>query len=101
MQSKSVQYSVVEPKYIPRMIRKSAKTPKRSRFADFWENFWLYEVGACLVSLLFVVAIIVILKKFDNRPLSDWTHSLTINTAISILATALGSTLAVPISGGF
>lgn len=35
---------------------------------------------------------------FENRRLPDWPLDMTINTVISILATALGSTLYVPIS---
>lgn len=69
-------------------------------FWEFWNHYWLYELGSCLLSLVFFIAIIIILKMFENRRLPDWPLGITVNTVISILATALGSTLSVPISEG-
>jgi len=81
--------------------KSEGESEKLEALAEWWNKYWLYEIGASLLSLIFFIWIVVILKKYDHRRLTDWPYDIiTINTLVSILATALGSVLSVPVSEG-
>ena len=61
---------------------------------------WIWELCALLVSLLSLVAIVLILRLREERPLPDWPVSITINALISIFATVMSATMSVPIAAG-
>ncbi|ETS85801.1 hypothetical protein PFICI_03826 [Pestalotiopsis fici W106-1] len=50
-------------------------------------NAWGLEVLTSIASLLIFCVIIVIFIRMDNRPLTYWTFSISINAIISILTT--------------
>lgn len=49
---------------------------------------WILEILSCLGSLLSLVAIYIVLAHYNHKPSPSWPHSITLNTVISILATA-------------
>lgn len=53
-----------------------------------------------LCGVLSMVALIGILKHYQNKPASDWNFFLHINTVVNILATIGTTTLATPIESG-
>ncbi|KAH7070278.1 hypothetical protein FB567DRAFT_598535 [Paraphoma chrysanthemicola] len=59
---------------------------------------WSFEIFAVFISKAAIVAAIAILRSYDNRPLSAWTFSLTLNTIIATLGTLARTTLAFAIS---
>lgn len=50
---------------------------------DWWGNEFL----SCLVSLLATIAIIIILRVYENKPLSDGPQSITLNSLLAIFIT--------------
>lgn len=62
-------------------------------------SLWLYEMGAIVLSLFFMLAIIVVLKKIDGKPMSSWHMPLSPNTLIAVLSTLSKSAILFVISG--
>lgn len=75
-----------------RSIRRSQ--PRHHLFLDWWQ-----EIFASIFSLASFAALVAVLRKYNNRPLSDWSyHGLSLNAMISILATAIRVTAMVPVA---
>ncbi|KIW57775.1 hypothetical protein PV05_02335 [Exophiala xenobiotica] len=79
---------------------KPAQDPIQSRktllFAWFERTFsdsWIPEIGAIVFSILCLVAIVVTLAVFNNKPRPQLVKYITFNTIISILATGTRSSL--------
>lgn len=72
-------------------------TSRLSRRAT-WGSFWVFELGAVIFSLVFMVAIIVVLKQLDGQPARTWRLPLAPNTLIAIFATMSKSAMLLVIS---
>lgn len=64
------------------------------------EQWWLLEWLFCLVSVLTMVAIIIILGKYDHQPLPNWPRHITINSLISVLGTTSKAMMLITVSAG-
>lgn len=53
-----------------------------------------------LVSLLSMLAIVLVLRLHEGRPLPTWPFSITINSLVSVFATIMKATMLVPIAAG-
>jgi len=54
---------------------------------------WLWEIGAVLLSIVLMAAVIVLLSRENGRPLTAWTARLSLNTIIAILGTVSRTSL--------
>lgn len=81
---------VLKPSQTSSALRFSRRTSRSS--------FWFYEIGAIILSLLFMVAIIVLLSKIDGKPMSSWKLPLSPNTVIAIFSTLSKSAVLLVIS---
>ncbi|RGP60900.1 hypothetical protein FSPOR_10401 [Fusarium sporotrichioides] len=61
---------------------------------------WWQEMLCCLVSVVALVILTMILKKFNNQPLPDWPSGITLNTVLACMATICRSALLVPVTEG-
>lgn len=66
----------------------------QSQTRPFWGANWTLEILGCFTSILFLVAIIVVLFKYDGRPMPDWPYGITLNALISVLSTVMKATMA-------
>lgn len=75
---------------------------------SFVDRFWIYEFLAWLACLAGLLGVITVLRATQDKPVPNWTikHSLhgysasfnvTINSVISLLSTAVKSTLLIPV----
>ena len=80
------------------IVRTHYDPPKRS--GSFHWGDWRWEVASAVFSLLCVVAIIIILKVYQERPLSDWhfVHNITLNTVVALLSTLSRTALIVSVA---
>ena len=80
------------------------KGSRHTRVANRWSrlaaDWWIWELCAVLSSLISLVAIVLILRLHEGRPLPDWPFSISINTLISIFATIMSATMLMPIAEG-
>ncbi|KAL2832742.1 hypothetical protein BJY01DRAFT_253764 [Aspergillus pseudoustus] len=72
----------------------ASSSSKRSNILDTW----FYEILATVFSVGCFVSIVGILAAFDGKPTPTFAYSLTLNTVISILATASKASLIFMIS---
>lgn len=59
----------------------------------------MYEIGAIVLSLVFMSAVVVVLKKIDGQLISSWNMPLSPNTSIAVFSTLPKSTILFVISG--
>lgn len=71
---------------------------RSSRLTGILSTWWLWEIFAFCFSLLFFIAIVVILWWYNGKPLSDWKHGITINALISLFGTFMRASLLVPVT---
>lgn len=57
-----------------------------------FKNWWI-EIGACVVSLVALSAIVGTLQPHHGKPLPQWPYQLSVNTLISIYAVVLKVTI--------
>jgi len=63
-----------------------------------WNDWWLLEVAAGILSIISLIAIIAILAHFDGKPLTEWYPKITPNAVISVLATISKSSVLLPVA---
>ena len=64
-----------------------------ARVTNSFANWWIGELLAILLSIIAFIAIIVILRKYDNHTLPRLPHNIPLNFIISTLATVSKSSL--------
>ena len=76
--------------------------PKQSFWRTAWDNlatdWWLSEILAALLSLFCMGAILVLLWRYNGKPLGGWSGGITLNTVVSVLSTVAKSALAMAVS---
>ena len=60
---------------------------------------WKIEILCYIISLCFFVAIVVVLRYFDNRPLPKLQFGITPNAVVNALTTGFELFLLVPVNG--
>jgi len=68
--------------------------------SDIIDQWWLLEWGLCLVSVLSIVAIVLLLIKYDHQPLPNWPRHITINSLIPLLGTVSKAMMLIVVSAG-
>lgn len=61
---------------------------------------WPYELLSLLLSILAFISIIIFLRVYEGKTLSQWGLPISLNAIISILAAVFKGTLALPIAEG-
>lgn len=59
---------------------------------------WAMEIGAVILSLAALIAIVVLLIVENGKPLSDWKAFFSLNTFVSILGVVAHSSIAFAVS---
>ncbi|KAF4876835.1 hypothetical protein CGCSCA1_v003955 [Colletotrichum siamense] len=74
----------------PRMSTRSLSILK-----DWWQ-----EILWCIISLVAFVALVLVLKEFNQKPLPRWPSGITLNTIIAALSTIARTAFLIPVSEG-
>jgi hypothetical protein len=61
---------------------------------------WWQEILCCALSIVSLIVLTIILRKFDNKPLPNWPSGITLNTVLACVATLCRTTLLVPVTEG-
>ena len=70
----------------------------RRRTCARFNDWWTLEIAAGVLSIACTVAVVVVLSKFDGKPLSAWHSPLQPNSVLSILTTVAKSSLLLPVA---
>jgi hypothetical protein len=63
-------------------------------------NGWWQEMLCCALSIVSLIVLTIVLRRFDNQPLPQWPSGITLNTVLAFIATLCRTTLLVPVSEG-
>lgn len=64
---------------------------------DLLNDWWLWELGALIVSVVALIVLIAILRKYEGKPTPRWSLHITINALISVCSIIFKGTMIVPI----
>lgn len=76
--------------------RSGTKTLRNFR-SWFSSDSWQLEILSFFITLVCFACLIIVLQKFDNKPLPNWRSGLTLNTVVSWISTVLKATLLLPV----
>ena len=81
---------------------KQALNPKsqRASFRSIFKpinDWWLIELGASLISLSAMLALILVVRHYDGKPLPKWPLRITIGTYIAVCSKVMSAMLLVPV----
>ncbi|KAK8094756.1 hypothetical protein PG997_001441 [Apiospora hydei] len=62
--------------------------------------FWVWEIHCCFLSTLGLVTISVLLVIYKDRPVSDWSLAISINSSISVFSAVIKASSMMGVSGG-
>ncbi|OJJ35802.1 hypothetical protein ASPWEDRAFT_41044 [Aspergillus wentii DTO 134E9] len=89
---------VVLPQHGPTATKEQRAKREKSRESSLIVDSWFWEIFAVAFSVICAVAILVLLLVYDGKASPSLPHELTLNTIVSILATASKSSLIFLIS---
>lgn len=87
--------SIASPKAL------SNPPPNSSTWETFFHGWWTVELLAFVVSFASLMAIIVILRRYNGHPQPDWPHNITLNSVLSWFSTLFKASLLVPVAACF
>jgi hypothetical protein len=61
---------------------------------------WWSEIAMLALSILLFIAIVILLKLYDNHPMPSWSFHLNVNSMVAILSTLLRSCLFMILAQG-
>lgn len=61
---------------------------------------WWQEFLSCALGIVAFITLVVILRKSDGKPLSNWPSGITLNTVIAFLSTISRIAFIVPVTEG-
>jgi hypothetical protein len=70
---------------------------ERSTFARLAQDWWLNELLGLILSLLAFLAIVIVLKVYENHTLPDWPYNVTLNTFLALFTTIASTGLMVAV----
>lgn len=79
-------------------VKKPGRLPT-GIFQRVFTEWWMLELFSCGGSLLALLAIVIFLKQREGLGPPEWPYNLTINSAISWLATLMKVFMLVPTAG--
>ncbi|KAF5007531.1 hypothetical protein FDECE_6122 [Fusarium decemcellulare] len=65
----------------------NTKPAQYKRYGIVSRSEWLLELGSLAASLALFVGIIIIFLNINNKPRSDWTFFISLNSVVSVLTT--------------
>ncbi|KAL5335742.1 hypothetical protein BJX70DRAFT_374373 [Aspergillus crustosus] len=85
----------LEPTHVSEVDSEPQNPPpiKYKRHPVYSLSEWLLEITSSILSLGLLIAIACIFRYMDNKPLSDWSASVSLSATISILTTAYTTSL--------
>ncbi|KAF2667277.1 hypothetical protein BT63DRAFT_480275 [Microthyrium microscopicum] len=61
---------------------------------------WLFEIVSLVICGGIIIASVVLLSKYNGQPLPEWPQGITLNTVLSLFATALKALLLMAVAEG-
>ncbi|CAH0051211.1 unnamed protein product [Clonostachys solani] len=78
-------------------LKQRQRVVERPGFSPIY-RVWALEIASIGISTLLLVAIIVVLARFDGNSLPEWPLAVTLNTLIALLVTVAKAAFMAPVS---
>jgi hypothetical protein len=85
------------------LLEKQVGDSTHSSFTSTWskpfyqtKEWWFLEFLSSFIGTLAVIALVVVLREYDQHPLSVWTAGVTVNSVISLLTALSKAALVLP-----
>jgi hypothetical protein len=75
-----------------------AKGWPRSLLSAFHPDIWLYEMLSLLIAMAAFACVVVVLRKYENKPSPQWPSGITLNSVVSWIATIFRTCLLMPVA---
>ena len=72
----------------------------RHAFVRLDQNWWWNELLGVVLSLLAFAAIVIVLRRFEDRALPDWPYNISLNTFLALFVTIAITGLMISVSEG-
>ena len=59
------------------------------RLKNCAHDWWLFELGALAISYMAMIALVIILKLYENEPVPRWPGYINLNALISVTSTIM------------
>ncbi|KAI1622211.1 hypothetical protein EDD37DRAFT_510743 [Exophiala viscosa] len=83
---------------IPEAISIARRPSRWTRLTRLINDLWILEIVSLAFSAVSLGAVVVVLHRYDGKPLRTWPYTLQITTVISFLGTICTSTLVMSIT---
>lgn len=93
-----VELQTLNPQNVDSATISGESADKQAGGQSYQLKRWTIDFVAWIVAFGSLMAIIGVLKYWSDRPVSDWTAGITLNTLVSVLATLVYLFLMVPVS---
>ena len=80
------------------IVREKQHVKSWNRIVNSFSDWWMGELLALLVSIGTFIAIVIIVRKYDNRMLPNLPHNVSLNFVVSTLATVSKSSLLLAVA---
>lgn len=78
---------------------RSEKPRQRKRPCALFMPWW-FELGSVILSIASFIALVLFLRVYEGRSLSEWTLPLSLNAVLAILSAVFKSSMVMPIGEG-
>ena len=78
--------------------RKHEHPARFIRLKNITHDWWLWEIAALAISFAAMLALVVVLRVHEGKPLPHWPVHITINAFISVTSTIMKAAIAVPLT---
>ncbi|KAI1340834.1 hypothetical protein F5Y15DRAFT_422709 [Xylariaceae sp. FL0016] len=78
--------------------KQAPELPRGPKCYSIWTDSWLWEFLGLSLSIGCLVAIVIVLKAYNQGPVPRFWYGITLNTVVSILATFSKSALIVAVA---
>ncbi len=60
-------------------------------------KWWLFEILASIISVASMIALILVLSRYEDTPLRVWRFNITLNGVVALLSTVCRTSLMIPV----
>ncbi|OLN94121.1 hypothetical protein CCHL11_07147 [Colletotrichum chlorophyti] len=93
----NTEYELVDATTYDKKVKRAP--PKFRRRWNVFQGWW-QEVIWCLISLACIIVLVTVLQSYDNQPLPNWPHGLTLNTVVAFISTFCRTSFVLPVVEG-
>lgn len=89
---------IAQMEYDPIGRQPSIRKPRQKRTRQIIWDWWIYEILSLLVCCTAMIALVIVLRRYDGKPLGSWPWGINPNALVSAFATVIKMMAMVPVA---